>query len=87
MWSGEWEDSLIDYMILEIGVFGIYESISSFASDIDYISSYYFPRNFQQPMVATNVKYTNVEDFRTLYIIEDMAASFQQHISISNINN
>lgn len=62
----EWEDGLTNYRLLEIGVFGIYESTSSSASDNHSLSFYSLPRNSQQLMVATDVKYTSNEDFETL---------------------
>lgn len=51
-------------------MFGSYENTSSCASDSDSLSSYFFLGNFQELMADNDVKYTSVEDFKTIYIGE-----------------
>lgn len=54
----EREDDSIDYRLLEVCVFGSYESTSSFLNDNDSLSSYSFSGNSKQLMASTNVKHT-----------------------------
>lgn len=77
-------DGSIDYRLLDVGVFGIYESISSYVSDCDYFLSYSLLGNSQQLMASTNVKYISVEDFMTLYISEERIVVFRQQNKFSN---
>lgn len=60
----EQADGLIDYTLLEIGVCGSYERISSYdshsATFIGYLSSYSFPRNSKQIMLAKYSKYNSI---------------------------
>lgn len=59
-------DGSINYILLDLGVFGSYESIG--ISDRDSLTSCSLPRNSQQVMKASEVKYSNVRDFVTLYM-------------------
>lgn len=71
-------DKLIDYMLLEIRVFGSYESTSNYDSQSgsDFLSSFSFLGNTWKPMVDNNPKYTSVENFETHYTCEERVASF-----------
>lgn len=70
----KWEDGSINYIFLDFGLFRIYDNTNNYDSGSLY--SYSLLGSSQQLMGASGFKYSNVEDYITLYTNEEKVDAF-----------